>query len=165
MKIKTFSQSNESGRRITLGIASNLNKDPHFMEFVKTMSGHKMGEIFDMYAKKYPEKAEFLYNKEVGPLPKTQSLETETDIHRFTSNEFDLTPSPKGFKYETEGKVLVDSKEDGGMALICDSFKFKSDDDESGMFVTLQSWDDRMVHRDLLRLIGKNVRITIQVLD
>jgi len=81
-------------------------------------------------------------------------------------NRFD-EKAPKGLKFKTEGKVKIDSREDGGQALICESMKIDTmnSDDENGMFVILQSWDEDTVHTDLNSLIGKRVKITIEVLN
>lgn len=79
----------------------------------------------------------------------------------------ELEKAPKGFKLKTEGKVKIESNEDGGQALICNSFMINTanSDDNNGMFVTLQSWDDDTVHTDLNMLMGKKIRITLEVLD
>ena len=79
----------------------------------------------------------------------------------------EIEKSPKGFKVKTEGVVNVESREDGGQALICETFKIDTtnSDDENGMFVILQSWDEDTAHTDLNSLIGKKIRITIEVLD
>lgn len=68
-----------------------------------------------------------------------------------------------------EGVVDLESTEDSGQALVCG---VTADDDiEEGMFVRLQSWYDRMggdpapEHPELTSLIGKRVRVTIEVLD
>jgi hypothetical protein len=56
------------------------------------------------------------------------------------------------------------SEEDGGCAKILDI-----DDDgtgaEEGMFVRVQSWSEEGEHPDFDNLIGKRVRVTIEVLD
>lgn len=79
----------------------------------------------------------------------------------------DIEKAPKGFKLKTEGVVKIESREDGGQALICEVFKVDTanSDDENGMFFILQSWDVDTVHTDLNTLIGKKIRITLEVLD
>ena len=78
----------------------------------------------------------------------------------------DVEKFPKGFQLKTEGRVKVESREDGGQALICETFKINTanSNDENGMFVILQSWDEDTVHADLNSLIGAKIRITIEVL-
>ena len=78
-----------------------------------------------------------------------------------------IEKAPKGFKLTTEGVVELESKEDGGAAMIAETFPFETDssDDENGMFVKIQSWDEDTVHSDFIRILGKKVRITIEVLD
>lgn len=70
-------------------------------------------------------------------------------------------------KYTTEGKVIVERVEDGKQALICESFKIETghSDEENGMFLTLQSWDEDTIHTDLNLIKGKKVKITIEVIE
>ena len=98
-------------------------------------------------------------------------------------------------KIELEGKVCLESIEDGYQAAICelDEVKMSSDGDEdAGFFIRLQSWNEEAVsirhkktsakpygpeyqmekrnqalayHPTIRDLVGKSVRITIKVLD
>lgn len=152
-------------KTITLGIAQNLMKDSHFLEHMQSMKGSTLGEVFEAYSKEHPDKAETLYNMEVTPIPTQRVIESSiTDTP--SKIKFDITPAPKGFKLKTEGYIKVESREDGGQALICESFKINTanSDDENGMFIILQSWDEDTVHTDLNSLIGTKVRLTIEVL-
>lgn len=69
-------------------------------------------------------------------------------------------------KFQTEGIVSVNF-EDGGMAMISENFPINtfSSDDENGMFVVLKSWDEDTTHIDLRSIVGKKVKITIEVLE
>ena len=58
-------------------------------------------------------------------------------------------------------KNAMIEKEDGGCAMIATI----SDDDETGVFIRVQSWDDNKEHEDFKSLIGKKVRITIEVIE
>ena len=68
------------------------------------------------------------------------------------------------FKKVIEDSAVTFDKEDGGQALIC--YFGDYDDTDSGMFVRLQSWDERNKngHPEADRLKGKRVRITIEEL-
>ena len=61
--------------------------------------------------------------------------------------------------------------EDSGAAIILDHFQEQGNHDpDNGMFVLVQSWDDRDVpaaehHIDIKKLFGKRVRVTVEVLD
>lgn len=70
-----------------------------------------------------------------------------------------------GTKLEAEGTFRIDRKEDGGEALIGESFNFNTpnSDEENGMFVIIQSWDENLAHTDIKNLVGKQVKITIEV--
>ncbi len=70
-------------------------------------------------------------------------------------------------KFTTEGLVQIDSSEDGGQAKICQSFPITTghSDEDNGMFIILQSWDEDTVHTDLNLLVGKKVKITIEVIE
>jgi hypothetical protein len=71
-----------------------------------------------------------------------------------------------------EGVIGAESLEDGGAALITQVVQDKEPD--SGMFVRLQSWNAEAMkralptkedmHPELSALIGKRVRVTIEVL-
>ncbi len=70
-------------------------------------------------------------------------------------------------KFKTEGQLVKECVEDGGQAVICDRLNFitQNSDDENGMSVTIQSWDEDTIHTDLNLLLNKKVRITIEVID
>lgn len=65
--------------------------------------------------------------------------------------------------------VDIDAKdfksEDGGMALILDDLGGIEVHGDDCLFVRLQSWDDDKKHPLMNSLIGKKVRITIEVED
>ncbi len=66
----------------------------------------------------------------------------------------------------TTGIVTLWRKEDGGQALICDTFEFDSNEEtENGMFVILQSRDETLEHKDLNSLLGKKIKITIEIIE
>jgi hypothetical protein len=58
--------------------------------------------------------------------------------------------------------------EDGGCALIWetgpDQVSPTDEDPDSGMFVRLQSWDERKSHKVFNRFVGRRVRITVEPL-
>ena len=58
--------------------------------------------------------------------------------------------------------------EDGGSALIGELYPINDEDEESGMFVRLQSWEDNPdlpgAHKQLQSLVGQRLRITIESL-
>ena len=67
--------------------------------------------------------------------------------------------------FDFSGKITpqhVDS-EDGGKALIC-TFVDKPDE-PAGLFVRVQSWDESKEHTDFNKLIGRKVRVTVEILD
>ncbi len=71
--------------------------------------------------------------------------------------------------FQTEGMVDI-STEDGGCAMIAENLPIDTEnsDEDNGMFVKIQSWDERdedEAHLDMKKLDGKRVRITIEVLD
>lgn len=53
--------------------------------------------------------------------------------------------------------------EDSGCAKIVDVAP--DDDQEDGMFVRIQSWSDSTDHPDFDKMIGKRIRVTIEILD
>jgi hypothetical protein len=63
-----------------------------------------------------------------------------------------------------EGVLAVEAKEDGGNALVTSLDAFSPHDkwDSPEMFVRIQSWDETTEHRDLQKLVGKRLRITIE---
>jgi hypothetical protein len=70
-------------------------------------------------------------------------------------------------KFITKGIVIIDSSEDGGQAKICESFPIETanSDGDNGMLVTIQSWDEDTVHADLNLILGRTVKITIEVIE
>lgn len=64
-------------------------------------------------------------------------------------------------QFEITGELI--RSEDGGRALIVESDSDIPGDDN--MFVRLQSWDDLAKHTLMRSLIGKTVRVTVEVLD
>jgi hypothetical protein len=94
-----------------------------------------------------------------------------------------MTYSVTGYCPESpEGCAL--EQEDGGAAIIFHVDTYSSDDDAvaqksndaaSGMFVRIQSYDERawsedasekaLAHQEIRQIFGKRVRVTIEVLD
>lgn len=72
----------------------------------------------------------------------------------------------KGLKFIAEATIET-STEDGGAALIAEPIPFDTlnSDEDNGMFVKIQSWDEDTEHTDMQKLIGKKVRITIEIID
>jgi len=70
-------------------------------------------------------------------------------------------------KLITTGELIVDSIEDGGQAIICDRLSFNTEhsDDDNGMFVIIQSWDEEELHSDINLFKNKKVKITIETID
>lgn len=62
-------------------------------------------------------------------------------------------------KFVQEG-VLVIKQEDGGMALIGEIHE----ENDSQMFVRVQSWADDKQHTDIAPFLGKRVRVTVEVM-
>jgi hypothetical protein len=55
------------------------------------------------------------------------------------------------------------TKEDGGQAMI---FTISEPfEEENGMFVRIQSWDENKEHKELKKFEGRKVRITIETID
>jgi hypothetical protein len=70
-------------------------------------------------------------------------------------------------KYIVKGTLKVERVEDGGCALIGESFPINTahSDDENGMFLTIQSWDEDSTHVDFNLIKDKKIKITIEVID
>ena len=66
----------------------------------------------------------------------------------------------------TTGILTVESIEDGGSAIITEPFSINTgnSDDENGLTVRINSWDENNVHADLNLLKGKKINIIIEVL-
>ena len=62
-------------------------------------------------------------------------------------------------KFDDENAML--SVEDSGCAMIGDV----CDNEDSGMFIRIQSWDETKEHKDFKSLIGKKIRVTIEVVE
>lgn len=69
-------------------------------------------------------------------------------------------------KIEIIDKVKFE-KEDGGMALIATLINehVLDEDDDKGVFVRFQSWDEDKDHEEALQFEGKRVRVTIETID
>lgn len=61
-------------------------------------------------------------------------------------------------EYEIPVKV-----EDGGQALIAEFYA--GEDDESGMWVKVISWDETLDHALMKQFMNKRVKVTVEVLD
>jgi hypothetical protein len=149
---------------ITLSLALKLKTNEHFMSFLSTKNSNlSIGEVFDEYEKTYPNEANEILDSPTPEFPKTKFLEK---IENRKTLDNSVIPTPVGFKLSTEGVLNVDRTEDGGCALISESFQFNTlnSDEDNGMFINIYSWDDDMLHTDMKQFIGKNVRITIEVI-
>ncbi|AFU88274.1 hypothetical protein CcrColossus_gp404 [Caulobacter phage CcrColossus] len=60
--------------------------------------------------------------------------------------------------------VVDPKKEDGGMALIAEGFEHNPHE-PNGMFVRLQSWDEKKEHITFNQFVGKKVRVTVEVVS
>lgn len=65
--------------------------------------------------------------------------------------------------FQVEG-VVEFQKEDDGMALICESI-VKEVIRDPHMFVRVQSWDEERKHPLAQSLVGKKIRVTIEVIE
>jgi hypothetical protein len=80
----------------------------------------------------------------------------------------DLYKEPESVKlFVVEDTITLESVEDGGQAMIAEAISFDTlnSNDDNFMFVNIQSWDEDIEHTDMKNLIGKKVRITIEVLE
>jgi hypothetical protein len=80
----------------------------------------------------------------------------------------DLYKEPESVKlFVVEDTITLESVEDGGQAMIDEAISFDTlnSNDDNFMFVNIQSWDEDTEHTDMINLIGKKVRITIEVLE
>jgi hypothetical protein len=81
------------------------------------------------------------------------------------TEEFSMPPSFPRKGFSTPEVELC--REDGGQALIVTPDNGK----ERGMFLRLQSWEDSPAHEqpgahaEMMSLLGKRVRLTVEVLD
>jgi hypothetical protein len=64
-----------------------------------------------------------------------------------------------------ENEPLSFKTEDSGAAMIADTNGVNYDNEDSGLFVRIQSWDESLKHPLTKSLEGKKVKITIEVLD
>ncbi len=56
--------------------------------------------------------------------------------------------------------------EDNGQALITTiDFRDTSEDEDNGMFVRIQSWDEKCQHTEFKKFEGRKIRITIETID
>ena len=74
----------------------------------------------------------------------------------------------KTFQFDGGGEpyspLVQFKKEDGGSALNA-SFTPEGEDDGTGLWINLISWDESGVHADASLMAGKRVRITLEVID
>lgn len=61
--------------------------------------------------------------------------------------------------------VVEYRSEDGGQALIADIQEEGADLTSPGMFVRLQSWDEKYVHENAEKFRGKRVRVTVEIIE
>ena len=55
--------------------------------------------------------------------------------------------------------------EDGRQAAMVTLVKEEEKEQDNGMFVVLQSWDDKRLHSEFFSFVGRKVRITIETID
>jgi hypothetical protein len=65
------------------------------------------------------------------------------------------------FEEVFDNKNAMIEREDGGCAMIGTI----SDNADVGMFVRIQSWDEGKEHKDFKSLLGKKIRVTIEVVE
>lgn len=65
-----------------------------------------------------------------------------------------------------EGPVECD-KEDAGRVLVAqiDHVVGESEDSDEGLYVRIQSWSENKNHETMNTLIGKKVRVTIEIIE
>lgn len=68
--------------------------------------------------------------------------------------------------FEIECEITLDCTEDGGEAMMAESIPFftSNSDEDSGIFLILKSYDETRKHKDLVSLLNKKVKITIEIL-
>lgn len=54
--------------------------------------------------------------------------------------------------------------EDGGCAQIYNLFD-PEDHDDDGMFIRIQSWSNSSKHPEMDKLVGKRIRVTVEIVD
>jgi hypothetical protein len=67
-----------------------------------------------------------------------------------------------------EGKIDKENTntEDGGQAVITTmEFRDTPEDEDNGMFVRIQSWDENCKHEEFKKFEGRKIRITIETID
>lgn len=67
-------------------------------------------------------------------------------------------------KIVMEQTLRLDSREDSGMALIGENFEHTPSED-NGFFARLQSWDVTKAHKVFNELLGRRVRVTVEVIE
>jgi hypothetical protein len=70
--------------------------------------------------------------------------------------------APVHFTKAKEGEAELDS-EDGGCALI--ATLDGNEEKDAGIFVRVQSYDEYKKHEDFSKLLGKKIRVTIEVVE
>lgn len=68
----------------------------------------------------------------------------------------------KKIKKVIEDTFAVESVEDGGAARIAN---LSNDNEDSCLFVRIQSWDELLRHDEFREFEGKRVRVTIEVIE
>jgi hypothetical protein len=68
-------------------------------------------------------------------------------------------------KHIIEGQIFrADVQtEDGGQAKIVTLAQHP--EDENGMFVKIQSWDETLKHEEFEKFVGRKVKVTIEAID
>lgn len=80
----------------------------------------------------------------------------------------DYTPTKLRAQKVIEGTIDKSNtdKEDGGQALITTmDFRDTPEDEDNGMFVRIQSWDENCKHEEFKKFEGRKIRITIETID
>lgn len=75
-------------------------------------------------------------------------------------DKIEYVPGPFSGKSVTEGNVEV-RYEDGGQAMIITIYS----DGEEEIFIRLQSWSETKTHTEASKLLGKRVRVVVDVIE
>ncbi len=70
----------------------------------------------------------------------------------------------KIFEVEADYNSDYHDEEDGGRAQIYNVFD-PNDDDDDGMFIRIQTWADSGKHPEMDKLVGKRIRVTVEIID
>ncbi len=109
----------------------------------------------------------------------TVTLPTSSGTGKHRISEFEkmtksLESRPDYSKPKTPAKKVIEGKidkentdtEDGGQALITTiDFRDTPEEEDNGVFVRIQSWDENCKHEEFKKFEGHKIRITIETID